>query len=373
MNTITVVMEVPISIEVGLKTGTLERVGSVIRHTHDKQVVAWLREGGQTLQNPNTTNGLLASLMRSAGMNNHTVTVVLSRTMGTVNLAISAYTLHMMIQRVQQLEAQIENLYDRLEAEFARERRVSLVSALQHARDVVDAENDGYKQKVASDAIKELGKARQHLLADFQNALADTSPENLLQAQGALVQAMQLDTMRVRCYLETDQHQLAKKRLAEWIEEYQALAQRLVNLWLGENRAVYFHPSVDDDNLVRYVALEQKLRAKADVLLDLVLEHRQKFWDKKYEPTVNKFDIRSTMERLTRRDAPDEDITPTHLLALEQAELLFENLERLFGFQLELASLNLAFTEWEAYTPDIQDHDDFVMLVDKEALARLSL
>ena len=58
-----VVFEVPPEIVRGLATGTLERVGGVIREQGSKQVVMWLREGAQIANNSNLAGGVLRSVL----------------------------------------------------------------------------------------------------------------------------------------------------------------------------------------------------------------------------------------------------------------------------------------------------------------------
>src|SRR5690606_35223841 len=114
-----------------------------------------------------------------------------------------------------------EQLYEQVSKEFARDRQVDFETALDSARDIVEAENEGYRNQAAARAIELLVKAKKHFIHDF-NALVDKSnnPQQLHQAQMYLLRAMLTDTMRVRCFLETNQVNVAKSRLRECVNEY---------------------------------------------------------------------------------------------------------------------------------------------------------
>ncbi|MBE2192835.1 MAG: hypothetical protein IAE83_01535 [Anaerolinea sp.] len=369
MPTIEVLFEIPVAVVNGLATGSLERVGGVIREAGSKEVVMWLREGGQISQNPGVAQGLMASVLRSSGMSSATVGVVLAGTLSTLNVALSGYTLYLMIARVHALEAQIEHIHERVAEEFARDRQVDFETALASAGDVVDAENETFKQQAASRAIDQLFNTRQHLLRDFDAVLEDKmTPQQCQQAQLFLLQAMHVDTLRIRCYLETDQLALAKSRLAASLEAYQNRTQALIQKWLGDYPALYFHETISDEDFERYINIERWLRDKDDVLMDVVKTHRHDFWNKDAIRPLHGSVLSAINVPFMKRDV--KETTPPYLLALAQSEILIENYQRLLGFELELASMRLEFPAWDRLA-DITEHDDFVMLADSDWLQKL--
>lgn len=369
MPTIEVLFEIPVAIVNGLATGSLERVGGVIRESGSKEVVMWLREGGQISQNPGMVQGLMASILGSSGMSSATMGVVLTGTMSTLNVALSGYTLYLMIARVHALEAQIEHIHDRVAEEFARDRQVNFETALANARDVVDAENDMYKQQAASRAIDQLFNTRQHFLRDFDAVLGDKMTQGQCQqAQLYLLQAMHVDTLRIRCYLETDQLALAKSRLSASVEEYQNRTQALIQKWLGDYPAIYFHETIPDEDFQRYINIERWLRDKDDVLMDIVKTHRHDFWNGDAIKPLRRSMLSTINVPFMKRDTMEK--IPPYLLALTQSEILIENYQRLLGFELELASMRLEFSEWDRLA-DNTEHDDFVILIDSDWLQKL--
>jgi len=375
MPEIEVLFEVPPAIAKGLATGALERVGGVIRETGSKQVVAWLREGGKIASNPNILTGGLGSVatgILNTAISAHSHRLIMQAlerqamligTMGLLNIAISGCTLYILSKRITRLEKQIEEIHNRIIEEFTRDRQINLLSALESMRDVVEAEGDSYK-RAAQRLSQDLDSARRHILHDFNRLLKDSmGAEQGQMAQDYLLLAMQVDAMRIRCYLETDEHKLARKRLNERLEDYRKQISEFIHKLLGERRAMYFHKTISDEDFKGWLRIEGWLRRKDDVLLELVKGYRHDFWD---NDAIQAFTpSRSLPFSLPFRQAEE----PTrHLLALIQAELLIENYKRLQGFESELAAIErLGLSEWDART-NIEDHDDYVILVDANLL-----
>ncbi|MGJ3239827.1 MAG: hypothetical protein ACFE0Q_14040 [Anaerolineae bacterium] len=373
MPNIQVLFQVPPIIEAGLQSGLYERMGGVVRDTQSKQVVMWLQEGGQAASNPNVANGLMGTLLQQTGMSSVTVGAVVGGTLPMINLAVSGYTMYLMIERVHTLEQQIEEMYERISKEFARDRRVEFEAALHNARDIVDSDDLNYKHKAASNAIDQLFKAQQHRLEDFDELLPTTeSEQELQQAQMYLLQAMMATTLRTRCYLETDQVSLARRRLSEMFNSYHDRTRQLIRKWLGEHPVMYLHGDISDENLERYLQIEAWYHDIHDIdylLAQLVREHRHDLWNRDViKPLNNAFDWWKKRETATK-EIP-------YLSALTQIEALIENYNRLIGFELELATMRLTFSEWDQQVADLYERDDYVVLVDQdilEASDRLSM
>lgn len=323
-STVQITLEVPQAVAAGLETGTLERIGGVIRDSNTKKVVMWLQEGSAVIRNPKNTKGLMTTVLRQTGMKPATIAAVAGSSLSVLNVAMSGYTLYMMIARVQELEKQIEQLHEQVSKEFARNRQVDFETALDSARDILEAENEGYRDQAAARTIELLIKAKKHFLIDFNDAINN---QNLQQAQFYLLQAMLTDTMRIRCFLETGQVNLAKKRLAECVESYLPLTQQLIEKLFGKYPALYFHADVSDEDLERFIKIQQWLRNKDDILADLMLEYRKDFWNTDAIkplggwtlPTINMPFIKMTQQ----------EQTPQYLATLTQCEVLIENYQRI--------------------------------------------
>ena len=366
MPAIEVLLEVPPAIVQGLANGTLERVGGVIRNSRNGQIVAHLREGGQISSNSQLTQGLMGGLLGHAGMSSATISTIIFGTARILNTAIAGFTLLKMIQRFQALEKQVQATYERMGTEFNQDRQIDLESALASVRNMIEAEGDSYKQE-APGLNRDLDKARRHILRDVDAVLLEDSPDpgQSQNAQDALLGAMHVDTMGIRCHLEIDEHKLARDQLKDVLEEHKKRTQTFVLKWLGAHPARYFHEKVTDEDLARYIRIEGWLRGKDDVLMELVETYRHDFW--------NEDAIKSIKPRRSLRSRHSKEPTH-HLTALTQAELLIENFQRLEGFEGELNAIErLGLKEWEdlasAADFNIDEHNDYVLLVDKDRLA----
>ena len=385
MSSIEVLLEVPPAIAQGLANGTLERVGGVIREVGSKQIVVWLREGGKIASNPNILTGLVQATggvgSVATGILNTVVSAhshdlikkeiarqgIMLGTMGILNIAISGCNLLMMIHRFQALKKQINDIYESIVEEFNRDRQVRLASTLNQVRDMLEAKGDSYKQD-SPRLTHELDNAREDILWDVDNLHKNSQ---LQMIQDYLLLAMQVDIFRIRCFLETNEVELARTRLKERLKDYRKRTHEFVHKLLGVYRARYFHTSVEPDDLQRYIRIEGWLRRKDDVLMDVIEKSRKDFW--------NQDAIQDIIPGRSLPGRPSEKPIH-HLTALAQAALLIENFQRLEGFEDELAAIErLGLKEWEAREREaitdkadfnIDKHDDYVLLVDKDRLAK---
>ena len=393
MPSIEVLLEVPPKIEEGLADGTLERIGGVIRHSKNGQIVAHLREGGQISSNPQLTQGLMGGLLGHAGMSSATIRHIILRTT-VLNTAVAGFTLLMMVNRIRgYFEKQFKDLEKQIKgisAEFDQDRWNKLASALESIRDVAEAESDSYKLDVPK-LNRELNEGRKHILHDVDAVLHKDSldPEQGQNAQDYLLEAMHVDTMRIRCYLEIDEHQMARDRLKDVLEEHKKRTQTFVLKWLGAHPARYFHELVDIEDLKRYIRIEGWLNhGKDDVLMDVIKKCRGDFWNQDANPAVHQSRLQRGINRINsippfNKLRQQSKELPRHLRALEQSELLIENYKRLYMCERELDAIERlgGLEEWkvrerEALTDkadfNIDKHDDYVLLVDTDMLKRLS-
>ena len=405
-----VVFDVPPEIVRGLATGALERVGGVIREQGSKQVVMWLREGAQIANNSSLAGGVLRSVLNvgsggltgvafgaldavvAAQRHNQimqqfgalTNLVGMVGGIGVVNLGISAVSLAVLVKRLHDIENQLEKLHE----EFQRDRDANLQAGLEAAQDAATAAIEGdheNKRSYALQAIDRLRQARVHVLDKVRELESGGNNELLL---GRLSQAMQIDAVRIRCYLERDDLFNAKRHLSQSLVDYRELARTTVHRMLGSSRAVFFHPTVSDEDLWRYVMICKWLSDR-DVDLPFLLQEsffaeRHDFWNqdivKDIDASVKKLSIR---ERLSPKGKANVDSLPPHLLALAESDALIENFQRLEGFHAEIEAierLGTKHSELEKQQEDalakaeinLAEHDDYVLFVDTEWLAKQS-
>ncbi len=401
-----VALEVPLVIAKGLASGQLERVGGVVRDIASKHVVMWLREGGQIDSNTDLAGGLLKTVLQasSGGMaSTLTGAVNLAATarshymimqelraltnlvgivggIGVLNLAATAISTAILLKRLSDLERAIEGLHDHVSREFSQDRQVKLESAIHAATDALSMDSPHNRKLQANSAIDKLYAARQHIWREvdtLKGSSRDAAYNQLM--QNNILQAMQLDSLRSRCLLEINELSRAKAYLAENLADYRETSRLLVHRHLGEHRAVYFHKSVTEIDLFRYLAIEYWLRKDGDVLLDILLANRHDFWNK--EVAEDSKITRSGMSRrvhLPNRSKGESEDHP-HIDVLTQSELLIENYQRFQGFYAEIEAierLGIKHSEWEKQQREaleraeinLANHDDYVALVDNDAL-----
>jgi len=362
-------LEVPDEIADGLRNGTLERVGGVIRSADSKQVVVWLREGGSMSRNPSSGLTLLPTLLRATGMNARTVAVVagaITVAGPLLDIAITAYTIHYLTQRIEALKREIEDIYDRIDRHFAKSESAALQTALQLADELLDTEDRESKREKAHDVIARLVNAEKLLLMDLDDAL---NGNNRLKAGILIDTVTTINMLAARCSVDVGDDKIAVSRLDKSLVELRPRVDRLVLRLVGKKPAVYFHKSVGDDYLDRYIHIEAWLFGEEDVWERVIKRARKGFWNEK--ATKHLF-------REARRFLyiwPKLRKKPFYIRALPRAEVLIESFQRFEGFAIDMRSLERPARDFEMLSEEaakrLADHDDYVLVIDEDALDRV--
>ena len=396
-----VAFEVPAQIVSGLASGKYSRYGGVIRDAANGTIVTHLREGGQMGGNADivgrflkplfnaSTGGLGSTLMEGANvavtMRSHhlimqqlqglTTMLGFVGGVGVVNLALSAVSLGVVLKRFGDIEAKLEQISQ----EFERDRNAILHAGLDAARDAAVAAEDGDQENrivYSRQAIDRLRQARR-LVQDKTHQLLARGDNHQLLSQLSL--ATHLDTVLIRCYLDNEDLANANRLLRDSLATYRCMTRITISKILGTNRAVYFHNSVDDLDLWRFVHI---LRWQSDrdldaheTLAEALMAERQYFWNTDVVQGVEVEKRQSIRDRLSPWTNERIEDSPPHILALAQSDILIENYQRLQGFQAEIEAidrLGISHSDWELMQNDafesaginLADHDDFVALVD---------
>ena len=406
MPLIEVMLEVAPRIALGLASGQLERVGGVVREAGSKQVVMWLREGGLIESNPDLAGGLLKAVLQASsggmvstftgaanlaatarshymimqGLGALTNLVGVVGGIGVLNLAATTVSTTILLKRLSELERGIEGLYEHISREFSADRQVKLEAAIHAATDALNMDGPLNRNLQANSAIDKLFAARQHIWREvdaLKGSSGDSANNQLM--QNNILQAMQLDSLRSRCLLEINELPRAKAYLVDKLESYRETSRLLVHRLLGEHRAVYFHKSVQESDLFRYLAIEFWLHAKGDRLLEILLANRHDFWNQEVadESKIAKPGKARRVHLPNRSKGESED--HPHIDALTQSELLIENYQRFQGIQAEIEAierLGITHSEWEKQVDEalsiadvkLEDYNDYVLLIDQEFL-----
>lgn len=374
-----VYFELPAQIALGLASGRLERVGGIIRDAASKKIVAWLRESGQlVLSDPELTTDFLRVLQKGSGGLAAVATGVLDAAVtarshhllmrkmdvihrlsnlalvtGVMNLGLGALSFVTMVDNANQIAELVKS-------EAERDRTIERESVIEYLG-MLKLLSDDRQNLAAELAVLPVLKARKNLLRDFEDLLSAgrLTSSQTHDAIHCLVSTMQLDILHVRSYLDTNQLDAAKSRLRDCVKDYRMHVRSFVTKLLGEFPAMYFHKDVCTEDFQRYLLIEEWLRGADDILLELIEERRADFWNRNAIGALN-----PNFLAAIKRGKPID-----HLTALTVAELLIEYLQRLEGYELEIATLRMSVPEWDRLT-DLEEHD-FAAIVDLEMLDEL--
>lgn len=389
-----VVFEVPPAIVRGLATGAFERVGGVIRETGSKQVVMWLREGAKIADNSDLPAGVLKSVLDvgSGGLsgvafgaldavvaaNRHnqimqqfgalTNLVGMVGGIGVLNLAITVVSATILLKRLSDIEKSIKDLGAGITKLFANDRRVKMEAAINAANLALTMEGDNNRRTHAHLAIDKLFEARQHIWLEIDTLKGCSRyAENNELMQKNVEQAMRLDALYGRCLLELENITLAKNFLESNLQEYRETSRNIVHRHLGAHRAAYFHHTVLESDMLRYIAIENWLRPGGNRLMEVLLGNRRDFWNNDVA------DGKGIKKPGKQR----------YIDALIHSELLIENYQRFRGLHAEIEVIEsriISYSEWELQQEEalakaeinLAEHQDYVLLVDKDWLAEQS-
>jgi hypothetical protein len=384
MGVLEVLFEVPSVIENGLASGTLERVGGVIRQSSgNKPIVAWLRDGA-VVANENHANNPIVTILRAAQSSSLASSAQMLTALNSLNLAgqvinlgLSVVTVATITSQLDTMSKQIETLGAKILAEFEQDREMRFKSALKDAKDVFSKAKD--RENAHRQAIRGLDEAREHFLANFEKTLQQAhKAEYVRLAHYYLFRAIYAEVVRIRCYLAMDDRNIAIEHLNETLPQLQAATKTLIRAWLGKGSAVYFHKDVPQSNLERFLRVQKWLyedfhKSEFSVMLEILDDLRNQFWDENVlEDNLLRKISRTGSSVIARKEGAviDEEQNLRLATNLLQAELLIENYERLSMFEMEIREVRLASvaideTQLEEYGA--------ALIVDTDVLARLQV
>ena len=240
MSIVNVTFDVPKHIAQGLLNGTYERVGGVVREMGSKQVVAWLREG---IEASNSLQNILAPSILNASAN--TALSFAIPAIGILNLVVSTMSFIIIKKRLYVIEQQLEQTQGVLQAidyKIDLSFYANFRAALDLACNAFTMTNSETRKMSAMQAINRFLEA-EHLYT----TLADTEIGN-----GSLVADEYLSTLclayvtEVRCYLELEELDTARRRMQEGVAALRPRFEKHVNTLLTSNPAAYLHPSLKE-------------------------------------------------------------------------------------------------------------------------------
>jgi hypothetical protein len=228
MNTVEATLQVPAYIAQGISNGTYERVGGVVRKVGSKQVVAWLREAYETGQ-PDLSNILSLSSVGS-------VSSILNLAVSTMGFIIVQKRLGVIEQQLEQAQEILQTIDYKIDLSFYANFRAALDLAI----NAFTMNNSETRKMSAMQAINRFLEAEHHY-----TKLTDMEIGNGSQVADEYLSTLCLAYVtEVRCYLELDEIDTARRRLQEGAAILRPRFEKYINTLLTSNPAAYLHPGL---------------------------------------------------------------------------------------------------------------------------------
>jgi len=236
-----VTFDVPKHIVEGLLSGEFERKGGVVREMGTKQVVAWLRDVGNssnqvlsTVLSPSTLNATASTALSLA----NPIISVLNLAVSTMGFLIIKNRLGVIEHQLEQAQGVLQTIDYKIDLSFYANFR----AALDLACNTFTMTNSETRKMSAMQAINRFLEAEHHY-----TTLADIEINN-----GSLVADEYLSTLclayvtEVRCYLELEELDTARSRMQEGVAALRPRFEKHVNTLLTSNPAAYLHPNLKE-------------------------------------------------------------------------------------------------------------------------------
>ncbi len=230
MSTVNATFQVPENIEQGILKGFLERVGGVVREVGSKKVVAWLREAYETGE-PVASNTLSLSSVSAVS--------------STLNLAVSTMGFIIVLKRLGVIEQQLEQaqeVFQTIDHKIDLSFYANFRAALDLAINAFTMNNSETRKMSAMQAINRFLEAEHHY-----TKLIDIEIGNGSQVADKYLSTLCLAYVtEVRCYLELEEIDTARRRLQEGAAIIRPRFEKYINTLLTSNPAAYLHPSLKE-------------------------------------------------------------------------------------------------------------------------------
>jgi len=204
-----VVFDVPPQIAKGLRDGSLERVGGVVRDSSSKQVVTWLQEGGSEI-----TKALVQPPI--AGIN---------LGVSVVGFAAVLQQLNCISEQIKSVEAKVDQVNHKLDDGWLAKLKAG-INACQNA---VELQNSSLRIQMAGDAINLLHEARHY----FNQQAIRSSSEAESSSTDYVGLAFVALAAEVQANLQLDEAEKAARTLRQGLDELRPALTQLMEAVLA--------------------------------------------------------------------------------------------------------------------------------------------
>jgi len=230
MSTVEATFHIPERIAQGISNKIFERVGGVVRKVGSKQVVAWLREVSETGESGLSNISSLSSVGAASSI---------------LNLAVSTMGFIIVLKRLGVIEQQLEQAQEVLQAinyKIDLSFYANFRAALDLAINAFTMTNSETRKMSAMQAINRFLEAEHHYIK-----LTDMEIGNGSQVADKYLSTLCLAYVtEVRCYLELEEIDTARRRLQEGAAILRPRFEKHINTLLTSNSAAFLHPSLKE-------------------------------------------------------------------------------------------------------------------------------
>jgi len=214
-----VVFDVPAQVAHSLQSGSLERVGGVVRDSSSKQVVMWLQEGGsevsKALSNPPMAGG--ANALAAA-----------NPLLATANLGVSVAGFAMVLQQLNRISDQIQTVeakVDRISHKLDDQALAQLKAGINACQNAVELNDPTLRIQMAGQALTTLHAARQFFNQQVVRS-AGKAEASSAEYVGLAFVALAAE---VQTYLQLDEGAKAGRTLDQGLDELRPGLTQLMN------------------------------------------------------------------------------------------------------------------------------------------------
>jgi len=230
MSTVNATFHIPEHITQGISNKIYERVGGVVVKAGSKQVVTWLREAQETGQT------VLSNILSLSSVG--AVSSILNLAVSTMGFIIVLKRLGVIEQQLEQAQEVLKTIDYKIDLSFYANFRAALDLAI----NAFTMTNSETRKMSAMQAINRFLEAEQHY-----TKLTDIEIGNGSQvADGYLSTLCLAYVTEVRCYLELEEIDTARRRLQEGAAILRPRFEKYINTLLTSNPAAYLHPSLKE-------------------------------------------------------------------------------------------------------------------------------
>jgi len=213
-----VVFDVPAHVAQGLRNGSLERVGGVVRDSSSKQVVMWLQEGGSEVSKA-LVQPPLAGVQALAKA---------SSLLSAANLGVSVAGFAVVLQQLNRISEQIkavEAKVDRANHKLDDGWLAKLKAGINACQNAVELQNPSLRIKMAGDAINLLHEARHYF---NQQAIRSAGKAEAASADYVGLAFVAL-AAEVQAHLQLDEGEKAARTLRQGLDDLRPALTQLMN------------------------------------------------------------------------------------------------------------------------------------------------